>query len=79
MLGFAVAILVFAGGFALGAHFTKNSVEAPAEEISEKELEKIRREREQIEADNRAFHTLMGYNQSMAYGVTAFEDGDGMK
>ena len=67
----------FAVGFMVGRKtkttetVTKEAVMQP----DEAELRRIKREREELEADQRAFRTLVGYSADVAYGLTELFDG----
>jgi len=60
------AIGVVAGYFIWGK--PKPAVQ-PAEDRTEEELEKARKEREELIASQKAFQRMMGYNADIAYGV----------
>lgn len=64
--------LVFINGVLIGYAFggSGNRAKAPeSKPISEAEAEKIRKEREELEAQQKAFKDMMGYNADIAYGV----------
>lgn len=64
--------LVFINGILIGYAFGSSGSRAKAPEskpISEAEVEKIRKEREELEAQQKAFKDMMGYNADIAYGV----------
>ena len=78
VLGFTLCLLVFGAGFLVGSRLrTPAAVTKPAEkEPDEAELRRIQREREELEAEQRAFRALTGYSADVAYGLTDFPTGD---
>ena len=68
LLGVLLGVGLFVCGFLLGKHvYAPKSLPVP--ELSEEEKAKIREEREQLIAEQKAFRTLMDYNADMAYGL----------
>ena len=69
-IGALVVIALIAIGFVIGWHannaFRRHSTRVAAEEASEEE-------RRQLIADQRAFETMLNYNQDIAYGITKLE------
>lgn len=68
LLGVLLGVGLVACGFLLGKHvYAPKSLPVP--ELSEEEKTKIREEREQLIAEQKAFRALMDYNADMAYGI----------
>lgn len=79
-------LMVFVNGMAIGAVLTylflrRGKVEVPAVEPataaegpSSEELERARREREELIASQKAFQAMMGYNADIAYGIASDDD-----
>lgn len=62
-------------GFFLWAHKPAPKVEEknPAQDTDE-EMERARKEREELINSQKAFQRMMGYNADIAYGVDAMDD-----
>lgn len=72
--GFIAAFIVFAIGFVFGRKTAQPG--APVRlEMSDVELEQIKKQREALEAEQNAFLDLCGYNADVAYGLTSFPIG----
>jgi len=59
-------------GYAIGQYRREKKetvVRAPESTISEEDLEKIRKEREEMKAEQAAFLSMVGYNADIAYGL----------
>lgn len=67
MLGVVMMLGVFALGFNVGYKFQKPVV-PEKETLAPEELERIRKEREQLEQEQAAFRILTGYSADIAYG-----------
>ena len=62
----------FGLGYTLGSRERKpkvNAVSAPESTLSVEELERIRKEREELKAEQAAFLSMVGYNADIAYGL----------
>lgn len=74
ILGFICCLVVFGTGFVLGYRIktpepvTRTLPEQPSEE----ELRRKMKEREEMEAEQRAFKALTGYSADIAYGLAEF-------
>ena len=63
---------VFCLGYIVGSRERKpkpSAVSAPESTLSVEELEKIRKEREELKAEQAAFLSMVGYNADIAYGL----------
>lgn len=68
LLGVLLGVGLFICGFLFGKHvYAPRSLPTP--ELSEEEKAKIKEEREQLIAEQKAFRSLMDYNADMAYGI----------
>lgn len=70
-IGFVAAFSVFVLGFVFGRK-TAQKPEPEIRAVSADELAKIRKEREQLEAEQDAFRALVGYSADVAYGLADF-------
>ena len=79
LLGAALGLAFFACGFYFGSHVGRKSADSPkAAEITgaikleptAEEKAQIEEERERLRSEQNAFHNLLGYNASVAYGVS---------
>lgn len=68
-----IVILIFINGvsigLSIGSRQAKKEVYSPAPAQTEDDLEKIRKEREEMKAEQKAFVNMMGYNADVAYGL----------
>ena len=74
-IGFVAAFAVFAMGFAVGrriAQQSHNEQKVNKTQVIGDEIARIKRSRETLEAEQRAFRDLCGYNADIAYGVSQF-------
>jgi hypothetical protein len=70
------AILLLINGFHIGYEVASHRLQAKprealqkSEPITEAEIERLRKEREEFQAEQKAFLGMMGYNADIAYGV----------
>lgn len=68
-LGFVLSLGVFTLGFCFG-HKTLVKPSVPDPQVED--AEKVQKEREQFEQDQKAFRALTGYSADVAYGLTKF-------
>lgn len=62
----------FGLGYAIGSRERRpksNAVFSPEDTLSVEELERIRKEREELKAEQAAFLKIVGYNADIAYGL----------
>ena len=72
MLLIGAEIGVFVGYLLWGK--AKKAKVVPEQEPGEEEIERIRKEREDLIASQNAFRAMMGYNADIAYGISAEDD-----
>ena len=71
ILGFICCLVVFGTGFVLGYRIKTPApmTRALPEQPDETELRRKMKEREEMEAEQRAFKALTGYSADIAYGL----------
>lgn len=66
------AVLGLAGGYFLWKR--PKPVEPVEQRPADDELERARKEREELMASQKAFQSMMGYNADIAYGINSEDD-----
>jgi hypothetical protein len=73
LAGFLLGVGSFFLGFYVGKTTARPVKRAPEKDVTEAEIKRAKREREELEADQRAFRALVGYSADVAYGLTEFQ------